>query len=282
MSCKKISLQVNLERFWGLELPNTVSSETDWGPSIRGVGEQISSLGERQMSLTLKEAASSKNWWFLNNSSYGIDNYNRWVVFKLYSSVQHLSIFHRESVALVPTSATALAVYLQGLDEQNSWGDSCSSEIKVILLPLLYTFNYINTYWLFSDPSSMSHLIGPLFCGNFSFAHMDDHRNHFRILHKVAIKMTLAHMFDCRADIYPRSNSFYSINKGFDLFILASLSKHSSSAEKWSRFQVSGPYIYKTHAHICTHIQIHVCTQAGILPPLTSFGVSALLLRGII
>lgn len=110
---------------------------------------------------------------------------------------------------------------------------------------------------------------------------MDGHMNHFRILQDVAIKMTLAHMFDWRADIYPRSNSFYSINKGFDLFILARLSKHSSSAEKWSRFQVSGPYIYNTHAHIYTHMQTCVGTHTGILPPLTSFGAFALILQGI-
>lgn len=122
-------------------------------------------------------------------------------------------------------------------------------------------------------------MIGPLFCGNFSLAHMGDSMNHFRILQDVAIKMTLAHMFDCRAGIYSRSNSLYSINKGFDLFILASLSKHSSSAEKRSRFQVSGLFICNTHAHTCTHMQIHVCMQAGTVPALTSFGVSALLLQ---
>ena len=177
--------------------------------------------------------------WFLKHC-HGINNYIKWVVFKLYSSGFLYPRVQKEIALfwclpqLLPHSMLRgprwAKVFRRFLLVQN---------LRAFLSPLLYTLAYINTYWLFLVIQATFHTWVALFCGNFSSTHMDGHMNHFRILQDVAIKMTLAHMFDCRADIYPRSNSFYSINKGFDLFFSTSLSKHSSLAEKWSRFQVS-------------------------------------------
>lgn len=66
--------------------------------------------------------------------------------------------------------------------------------------------------------------------------------------------MILVYMFDCRVDIYYRLNSFYFINKGFDLFILVSLFKYSSLVKKLFRFCVFGFYIYYIYVYVCVYM----------------------------
>lgn len=196
---------------------------------------------------------------------HGINSYSRWVVFKLYSiGLQHPQV-ERENVFSGACLSCCPSNVPPRTGEQNARRFLPVQKLKSFFLHC-FSLSLIWTHASFLVIQAASHLTGSLVCENFSFAHMDGHMNHFRILQDVAIKMTLAHMFDCRADIYYRSNSFYSINKGFDLFISASLSKHSSSAKKSSRFRVSGPYIYHTHAHVCAHMQTGVHTHADILP----------------